>query len=112
MCCNRKFSWIEKIESNYSTILEEFTTFYTNNNIPFFDDISSSQKQIVEKNKWKSLILLAFRKKNPLYEVAFTNTNSILQTIPNVTSVMYSVLEKTPIFCHIEEFTKVYCVVI
>lgn len=89
-----KFSWIEKIESNYSTILEELTTFYTNNNIPFFDDISSSQKQIVEKNKWKSLILLAFRKKNPLYEVAFTNTNSIIQTIPNVTSVMYSVLEK------------------
>ena len=89
-----KFSWIEKIESNYSTILEEFTTFYTNNNIPFFDDISSSQKQIVEKNKWKSLILLVFHKKNPIYEVAFKNTNAIIQTIPNVTSVMYSVLEK------------------
>ncbi|HUM50845.1 MAG TPA: aspartyl/asparaginyl beta-hydroxylase domain-containing protein [Chitinophagales bacterium] len=89
-----KFDWIETIESNYLIILEEFTAFYTKNSIPFFDDISSSQKQIVEKNKWKSLILLAFHKTNPFYETTFIKTNSIIQKIPNVTSVMFSVLEK------------------
>lgn len=91
---NEKFNWIENIELNHDEILKEFIAFYKENDIPYFDDISSSQKNIVEKNKWKSLILLAFNIQNIIHEVAFKNTNAIIQSIPNVTSVMFSVLKK------------------
>lgn len=89
-----EFPWTRELEINFEKILAEYQAFYIKNNIPYFDDISSSQKQIVEKNKWKSLILLVFNKQNPIYKESFRSTNSLVLSIPNVTSAMFSVLKK------------------
>lgn len=91
---NERFKWIENLESNYAEILREFTTYYKDNDIPYFDEISSSQKKIVQKKKWKSIILLLINKINPVYKQSFPNTNELILAIPNVTSAIISVLEK------------------
>lgn len=101
----QQFYWTSKLEENYSVILEEFKKYYTKDNIPFFDDISPPQKTIVEKNKWKSLILFAFNKINPAYETAFPKTNTMIHAIPGITSAMFSVLDK---HTHIKPHRGVY----
>jgi aspartyl/asparaginyl beta-hydroxylase (cupin superfamily) len=81
-----------EIEHNYLTILNEYIQYHNQEiSIPFMDELSTSQKKIVEPEKWKSLILLIYGNKIESNNIYFKNTFTLLEKIPGVKTAFFSV---------------------
>lgn len=98
-----QFKWIDVLESNYSQIKHEFDEFYKKHTglIPDICEISEEQNQVVNKNEWKFIPLYAYGIPVTSYLPFFPVTAKCLQSIPDYTTVFFSILmPKTKIKSH------------
>ena len=91
----QKIAWIQNLEDHAHIIQQEFNAFYTQQyeQIPDICEISEEQYQVVKKDDWKFIPLYAYSLKVDSFAAFFPETLKLIRTIPNFTTVFFSILQ-------------------
>jgi len=91
----QKFEWIKNIEENAHLIQAEFDAFCKQQyeQIPDICAISEEQYQVVKKDEWKFIPLYTYGIKIHSFASFFPNTIQLINTIPDFTTVFFSMLQ-------------------
>lgn len=91
----QKINWIKNFEDNASLIQQEFNNFYIQRyeQVPDICDISEEQNQVVNKDDWKFIPLYTYGIKIDSFASFFPETIKLINTIPNFTTVFFSILK-------------------
>ena len=90
---NDRFPWIERIEANWTTIRDELERVLEDRDaLPNFQDISKDQIEITDDDRWKTFFLYGYGFEAKLGTEICPKTAALMQTIPAMTTAMFSIL--------------------
>jgi len=88
-----RFPWIERVESNWSVILEEVERLLEDQaELPNFQDISKDQIEITDDDRWKTFFLYGYGFEAKLGVQMCPRTATLMREIPGMTTAMISIL--------------------
>jgi aspartyl/asparaginyl beta-hydroxylase (cupin superfamily) len=88
-----RFPWIELIERNRDTIIEELEGVLADRDaLPNFQDISKDQIEITDDDNWKTFFLYGYGFKAQLGVEMCPRTAALMRQIPGMTTAMFSIL--------------------
>jgi beta-hydroxylase len=83
------------LKHNYNIIKNEYLQYQNNHKIPIFGEITNDQNYLSNDQidtKWRVVILRMYNKDTNLCKY-FPNTMKLLDLIPNISLIMFSILE-------------------
>ena len=83
------------LKHNYDIIKEEYLQYQKNHKIPIFGEITKDQDYLSNDqidSKWRVVVLRMYNKDTNLCKY-FPNTMKLLDLIPNISLIMFSILE-------------------
>ena len=83
------------LKQNYNIIKDEYIQYQNNHNIPIFGDITKVQDYLSNdqtNSKWRVVVLRMYNKDTHLTKY-FPNTMKLLDLIPHISLIMFSILE-------------------
>lgn len=90
---NERFSWIERIEADWTTILKELQGVLADRDaLPNFQDISKDQIEITDDDDWKTYFLYGYGFAAKLGVETCPKTAALMREIPGMTTAMFSIL--------------------
>jgi aspartyl/asparaginyl beta-hydroxylase (cupin superfamily) len=90
---NERFPWIERIEADWTTILEELQGVLADRDaLPNFQDISKDQIEITDDDDWKTFFLYGYGFAAKLGVETCPKTAALMREIPGMTTAMFSIL--------------------
>jgi beta-hydroxylase len=90
---DERFSWVEEIERNWTTIREEAERLLEDrDSLANFQDISKDQIEITDDDRWKTFFLYGFGFEAKLGVQMCPKTAELMCQVPGMTTAMFSIL--------------------
>lgn len=96
-----RFPWIAQIERNADVIRAELAGLLSDRDaLPNFQDISRDQIYITQDDRWKTVFLFGYGFRSELVTELCPRTAELMQSIPGMTTAMFSILSPRKHIAH------------